>query len=183
MVLSERLHKVLCLSGADYMEKFQPGWDFSPATVVWKEGEWFEQETRSVEISQVVTNMQHKTNIFRCVFQINHIYYFFIAFHKALSVFHTSCFLFKTFPPSFPSPSSRAEITARTEISPCIRPLRLAIYVRYRVAESFRIKIIASGWYFVCRFISRSFAFPAVNNYGIYVYLIYAVRLVFELLS
>ena len=70
-----------------------------------------------VEISQVVTNMQHKTNIFRCVFQMNHIYYFFIALHKALSVFHTSCFLFKTFPPSFPSPSSRAEI------SPCIRPL------------------------------------------------------------
>ena len=83
-----------------------PCWDFSPATEVWKRGEWFEQETQSVEISQVVTNMQHKTNIFRCVFQINHIYYFFIALHKALSVFHTSCFLFKTFPPSFPSPSS-----------------------------------------------------------------------------
>ena len=77
----------------------------------------------SVEISQVVTNMQHKTNIFRCVFQINRIYYFFIALHKALSVFHISCFLFKTFPPSFPSPSSRAEISSQAEISKCIRPL------------------------------------------------------------
>ena len=75
-----------------------------------------------MEISQIVTNMQHKTNIFRCVFQINHIYYFFIALHKALSAFHTLCFLFKTFPSSFPSPSSRAEISARAEISPCIWP-------------------------------------------------------------
>ena len=77
-----------------------------------------------MEISQVVTNMQHKTNIFRCVFQMNHIYYFFIALHKALSVFHTSCFLFKTFPPSFPSPRSWAEI------SPCVRPLRDAYCMR-----------------------------------------------------
>ena len=76
-----------------------------------------------MEISQVVTNMLHKTNVFRCVFQINHIYYFFIAFHKALSVFHTSCcFLFKTFPTSFPPPSS-----SRAEISPCIRPLIKAL--------------------------------------------------------
>ena len=75
--------------------------NFSPATEVWERGDWFEQETRSVEISQVVTNMQHKTNIFRCVFQINYIYYFFIAVHKALSVFHTSCFLFKHSLPLF----------------------------------------------------------------------------------
>ena len=65
--------------------------------------------------------MLHKTNVFRCVFQIKHIYYFFIALNKALSVFHTSCFLFKTLPPSFPSSSSRAEI------SPCIRPLIKAL--------------------------------------------------------
>ena len=57
---------------------------------------------------------------------MNHIYYFFIALHKALSVFHTSCFLFKTSPPSFPSPNSRAKISARAEISPCIRPLSIA---------------------------------------------------------
>ena len=49
------------LLGADYMEKFQPG-DWG----IWKRGEWFEQVTRSVEISQVVTNMLHRTNIFRC---------------------------------------------------------------------------------------------------------------------
>ena len=123
--MSEKLCK-----GLITWRNFSPGWDFSPATEVWKRGEWFEQETRSVEISQVVTNMQHKTNIFRCVFQINHIYYFFIALHKALSVFHTSCFFFKTFPPSFPSPSSRAEISVRAETSPCIRPLSQQIKIK-----------------------------------------------------
>ena len=59
---------------------------------------------------------------------MNHIYYFFIALHKALSVFHTSCFLFKTSPPSFPYLSRRAEIPARAEISPCNQPLRCQLF-------------------------------------------------------